>query len=48
LKLKIQVVVDPIVLASDFSSFGIKHQNGETKWPNSIVSLKIANENQNK
>jgi hypothetical protein len=27
---KLEVVVDPVVLALNFSLFGTKHQNGET------------------
>jgi hypothetical protein len=41
LKLKTQVVVDPVVSALNFSPFSIKHQNGET---NGLTSLPHQNQ----
>jgi hypothetical protein len=44
--LKTQVVVGPVALASNFSPFGIKNKNEETKGPNPNASPKTANESQ--
>jgi hypothetical protein len=43
---KAQVMVDLVALASNFSPFGIKHQNRGTKLPNPITLPRIVNENQ--
>jgi hypothetical protein len=44
--LKTQVMLNHIALAFNLSTFGIKHQNRETKLPDHIALPKMANKNQ--